>query len=128
MTETQIRGREIKRVVKAHWNDRAATFDDQPHHGLHSPAQREAWLAVLRRLTGGWALRVLDIGCGTGFLTLLLAELSHLPLYGGTPPSVLTGMLAAAGLHDVRVDALMDTALWGEAPDHERYLLTAVHA
>lgn len=67
----------VKDAVEAHWSARAATFDDQPNHGLHSDQQRSLWVDVLGRLAGPHPLRVLDVGCGTGFLTLLLAELGH---------------------------------------------------
>lgn len=75
MSDASIHVDEVKRRVKRHWGNRAATFDDAVNHGIHSRGQREAWLTVLRRLTDGQPLRVLDVGCGTGFLTLLLAEL-----------------------------------------------------
>lgn len=67
----------IKEVVRQHWGRRAATFDDAPEHSLRSEEQRAAWLALMRRWTGDTPLDVLDVGCGTGFLALLLAELSH---------------------------------------------------
>ncbi|MGH2487523.1 MAG: class I SAM-dependent methyltransferase, partial [Ktedonobacterales bacterium] len=67
----------IKRLVQQHWSRRAPTFDEGLTHALHSEAQREAWLAVMRELAGSRPLRVLDLGCGTGFLALLLAGLGH---------------------------------------------------
>lgn len=67
----------IKRLVQQHWARRAAMFDEGLTHAVHSEAQREAWLAVLRELAGSRPLRVLDLGCGTGFLALLLAGLGH---------------------------------------------------
>jgi len=67
----------IKQIVQEHWSKRAATFDDQPNHGIHNDVQRTLWLDVLARLAGAGPLRVLDVGCGTGFLTLLLAQLGH---------------------------------------------------
>jgi ubiquinone/menaquinone biosynthesis C-methylase UbiE len=64
-------------IIRRHWDARAATFDSEPGHGLHDRDQREAWLGVLAHLTGDTPQRVLDVGCGTGFLALLLAELGH---------------------------------------------------
>jgi ubiquinone/menaquinone biosynthesis C-methylase UbiE len=77
MTTVQPTDDEITSAIKHHWDHRAATFDDDPCHGLHSPAQRKAWLEVLGNLTGASPLAVLDVGCGTGFLALLLAERGH---------------------------------------------------
>jgi len=59
------------------WDAESATFDDEPDHGLRDPAVREAWAARLR----GWLPRgpadVLDLGCGTGSLSLLASEARH---------------------------------------------------
>lgn len=68
---------EITEVIRHHWNWRAASFDRDLSHGLHSEQQRKAWLALLAQLAGPTPQRVLDAGCGTGFLALLLAELGH---------------------------------------------------
>src|SRR5688572_23237903 len=67
----------IKEVVRQHWAQRAATFDDAPEHSLRSDDQHAAWLALLRGWTGEAPIDALDVGCGTGFLALLLAELEH---------------------------------------------------
>ncbi|MEU5698263.1 class I SAM-dependent methyltransferase [Streptomyces aurantiacus] len=59
------------------WDAESVTFDDEPDHGLRDPAVREAWAARLR----GWLPRgpadVLDLGCGTGTLSLLASEARH---------------------------------------------------
>jgi len=67
----------VKDAVRRHWATRAATFDDAPNHGLHTPAQADAWQVRLRRWAGPNPVDTLDIGCGTGFLALQLASLGH---------------------------------------------------
>jgi len=67
---------EITEIIRNHWDRRVQTFDDQSGHGLVSDDQRRAWLDLLARFSGG-SQRVLDVGCGTGFLALRFAELGH---------------------------------------------------
>jgi ubiquinone/menaquinone biosynthesis C-methylase UbiE len=67
----------ITQLIQHHWNQRAASFDEDLAHGLHSDAQRLAWSNVLARLAGEPPRRVLEAGCGTAVLALLLAELGH---------------------------------------------------
>ncbi|MFC8092726.1 class I SAM-dependent methyltransferase [Streptomyces sp. NPDC057301] len=59
------------------WDAAAASFDDEPDHGLRDPEVRRAWAFRL----GSWlperASDVLDLGCGTGSLSLLAAEQGH---------------------------------------------------
>lgn len=57
----------------ATWDAEAATFDDEPDHGLHDAATREAWLRLLMEHLPPAPARVADLGCGTGTLSVLLA-------------------------------------------------------
>jgi 2-polyprenyl-3-methyl-5-hydroxy-6-metoxy-1,4-benzoquinol methylase len=59
------------------WDDAAGSFDDEPDHGLFDPAVRAAWKDLLTQLLPTSPSMVLDIGCGTGSVSMLLAELSH---------------------------------------------------
>jgi ubiquinone/menaquinone biosynthesis C-methylase UbiE len=68
---------DIKTAVSRYWSGRAAEFDLGPSHGVLNEAQHQAWLDLLREAAGPPPLRVLDVGCGTGFLALRMAELGH---------------------------------------------------
>ncbi|MFJ1762439.1 cytochrome P450 [Amycolatopsis sp. NPDC088138] len=58
------------------WDAEAATFDEQPDHGLRDPDVRAAWAELLLPLLPSEAF-VADLGCGTGTLAVLLAEAGH---------------------------------------------------
>lgn len=59
------------------WDSQASAFDEQPDHGLRDPAIRAAWVALLRKWLPLSQSSILDIGCGTGSLSLILAQLGH---------------------------------------------------
>ena len=58
---------------RAEWDAQAATFDDEPDHGLTDPATRAAWRELLLEHLPPAPARVADLGCGTGTLSVLLA-------------------------------------------------------
>ena len=68
----------VKQQVAAHWDRRAAHFDEDLGHSIRTAAERAAWDRILDlTLPAADALEALDIGCGTGFLSLELAFLGH---------------------------------------------------
>ncbi|MGH6877780.1 MAG: class I SAM-dependent methyltransferase [Rhizomicrobium sp.] len=67
----------VKDLVRQHWNRRAIDFDREASHGLVTDAQARAWRRLIANLAGAVPLDVLDIGCGTGFLSLLFAAEHH---------------------------------------------------
>jgi ubiquinone/menaquinone biosynthesis C-methylase UbiE len=75
---TVIQSDPVKQQVAAHWNRRAAHFDEDFGHSIRTGAERAAWDRIFDLvLDGGTALDVLDAGCGTGFLSLELASRGH---------------------------------------------------
>jgi SAM-dependent methyltransferase len=59
------------------WDAEAATFDDEPDHGLRDPGTRAAWLELLSRHLPAAPARIADLGCGTGSLSVLLADAGY---------------------------------------------------
>jgi ubiquinone/menaquinone biosynthesis C-methylase UbiE len=60
--------------VSEFWDAEAATFDEEPDHGLRDPEIRDAWRRLLREHLPEPPARVADLGCGTGTLSVLLAD------------------------------------------------------
>ena len=58
------------------WDRHAATFDDEPDHGLRDPRVRDAWARLLLPFVPAES-SVADLGCGTGSLSVLLAKAGH---------------------------------------------------
>jgi ubiquinone/menaquinone biosynthesis C-methylase UbiE len=67
----------VSEIIRAHWDSRAEVFDDVDDHGLTSETQRRAWRELLSPFAGVPPVRALDVGCGTGFLAIILASLGH---------------------------------------------------
>ena len=55
------------------WDKEAETFDEAPDHGLRDPVVRSRWIELIDRLAPGDGT-ALDIGCGTGTLSVLLSQ------------------------------------------------------
>jgi SAM-dependent methyltransferase len=79
------------------WDAEAATFDDEPDHGLRDPRVREAWRELLGSLLPPAPARVADLGCGTGSLSLLLAEQGYAVDGVDLSPEMVRHAVAKAG-------------------------------
>jgi len=56
------------------WDAEAPTFDEAPDHGLLDADVRGAWRDLLLGVLPASPADVVDLGCGTGTLAVLLAE------------------------------------------------------
>jgi SAM-dependent methyltransferase len=63
--------------IRRYWDLDARTYDRAPGHRHRSAAERSAWASALCRLLPPAPSRVLDVGAGTGFLSLTAARLGH---------------------------------------------------
>ncbi|MFF8320226.1 class I SAM-dependent methyltransferase [Streptomyces bobili] len=63
--------------ARVDWDAEAVAFDEEPDHGLRDPDVRAAWADRLRDWLADRPGDLLDLGCGTGSLSLLAAERGH---------------------------------------------------
>ncbi|MGW1893268.1 class I SAM-dependent methyltransferase [Streptomyces sp. NPDC002004] len=88
-------------AIADYWDAAAAAFDDEPDHGLRAEPTRDAWARRLYSWLPSGPLDVLDVGCGTGSLSLLLARAGHRVTGVDLAPRMVEQArtkLAAAGL------------------------------
>ncbi|RRQ78633.1 SAM-dependent methyltransferase [Streptomyces griseofuscus] len=119
------------------WDARAAGFDEEPDHGLRDPAVRAAWAARLRSWLPGHPADVLDLGCGTGSLSLLAAEQGHRVTavdlspamierarakLAGHPAEVLCGPAETPPVGERRFDVVLVRHVLWTLPDPARVL------
>ncbi|MEU3729150.1 class I SAM-dependent methyltransferase [Streptomyces sp. NPDC033538] len=119
------------------WDAEAAAFDDEPDHGLRDADVRRAWAARLESWLPARAGDVLDLGCGTGSLSLLAAERGHRVTGVDRSPAMvelaraklaghdavfLTGDAAAPPVGERRFDAVLVRHVLWTLPDPGRVL------
>lgn len=68
---------ERKERIVRYWGKRSESFLTQRKAELHSPVAGRWSEEISRRLTGNRKLKILDVGCGSGFFTILLAKQGH---------------------------------------------------
>ncbi|MBK7915430.1 MAG: methyltransferase domain-containing protein [Chloroflexi bacterium] len=66
-----------RQASRQYWDNVAPFFDDEPDHGLRDPIVLDAWTHLLRASLPYTEAAILDIGCGTGSLSAVLAGLGH---------------------------------------------------
>ncbi|MFH9590450.1 class I SAM-dependent methyltransferase [Streptomyces luteogriseus] len=124
-------------MTNVDWDAEAASFDEEPDHGLRDPEVRRAWAGRLRGWLPGRAQDVLDLGCGTGSLSLLASEQGHRVTgvdlspamvalarekLAGRDAAFLVGDAAAPPVGEERFDAVLVRHVLWALPDPGRAL------
>jgi ubiquinone/menaquinone biosynthesis C-methylase UbiE len=68
---------EIHDRIRDWWNADADVYDRAPSHAASDPVEAAAWRAALEDALPAPRAGVLDVGAGTGAMSLLAAELGH---------------------------------------------------
>lgn len=68
---------DLQETVRAFWDRDAPTYDHSATHWPQTAAEEAAWSALLQHALPPPPARVLDVGAGTGFLSLPAARLGH---------------------------------------------------
>jgi ubiquinone/menaquinone biosynthesis C-methylase UbiE len=85
--------------VRQYWDNAAVSFDNEPDHGLHDPQVLRAWTELLRKWLPANKIAILDVGCGTGSLSVVLAGLGHSVTGIDVSPAMITRAQAKANVH-----------------------------
>ena len=83
---------ELNDRVRRFWDRDAATYDRSLGHGIEHPVAAAAWSAALARHLPSPPSSVLDVGAGTGAMSLIAADLGHRV----TSLDISSGMLSHA--------------------------------
>jgi SAM-dependent methyltransferase len=69
--------RDAHERLRRWWDEDAPTYDRAPGHSLADPVEAALWRDALARLLPPPPARVLDVGAGTGAMSLVAADLGH---------------------------------------------------
>lgn len=115
------------RESQQYWDDLAPTFDNEPDHGLRDDVIRETWTAFLRTWLPETSTTILDIGCGTGSLSVLLAGLGHKVTGIDLSPAMISLAQAKAATGGFQIEFHVMDAAFPQFPDQQFDVIICRH-
>lgn len=113
--------------ARQYWDDLAASFDDEPDHGLRDPLVRASWTQLL----GAWLpdppANLLDIGCGTGSLSVVLAGLGHKVTGIDLSPHMISLARAKAARQGYHIEFRVMEAAFPQLPNNHYGVIVCRH-
>ena len=97
---------DVRDEVRSYWDADAQTYDAAPDHYPQRPQEVAAWAAALRRLLPEPPTKVLDVGAGTGFLSLLLASQGYQVTAADLSPGMLERLRAKATVRGLSIEVV----------------------
>ena len=113
--------------IRDFWDADAAVYDTSPSHYPRRPQEQAAWAGALRRLLPEPPATVMDVGAGTGFLSLLLAAQGYAVTAVDLSPGMLARLQAKAADRNLSIEVVEADAVTPPPGDFdavvERHLL-----
>lgn len=127
MSDTPTDYQRALQASQAFWDSHAATFDEAADHGLSNPQVLAAWTSLLAASIPQTQQNVLDIGCGTGSLSLVLAHLGHQVTGIDVSPAMLQLAKEKARLAEQTIDFQVMDAAFPDFPSQQFDVLICRH-
>jgi SAM-dependent methyltransferase len=101
---------EIHDRIRDWWNADAEVYDLAPSHAASDPLEAAAWRAALEDALPPSPAAVLDVGAGTGAMSLLAAELGHRVTALDLAPAMLDQARAKASARGLELSFVVGRA------------------
>jgi SAM-dependent methyltransferase len=101
---------DITEQIRSFWDADAGTYDRSPGHHPQTSVEMAAWHGTLERLLPSAPSRLLDVGAGTGFLSLAAARLGHAVTAVDLSAQMLARLTAKAAAQHLAVTVIEASA------------------
>jgi len=122
-------GNDKKRLQESrqYWDDLASSFDDEPDHGLRDSLVLEAWTELLKTWIPAANATILDIGCGTGSLSVILARLGYTVTGIDLSPSMISLARTKAAAYGLEIEFHIMDASHAQFAEHQFDVILCRH-